>query len=207
MVGTMDWFEAYQGLTGTEKEQFSRIVNRLLASTYLVKRKEDNRRDYFFTQRHENLFRGYLRLGGWLLASDPALGVYSLESPHNRLHLRMEESIIILIVRLLYEEKRGEVSLAEDVSIRVGEIQERYSILAIKKRPIDKATLRETIGLLKRFNILTSLTGDVTDPECRLVVYPSILIAIRVDDIKEVHERLEGYTGNAETECDEEGGS
>lgn len=198
MTGIGDWQAGYQALTVSEREQFTRILNKLLSQNFIVKRKEDNRKDYYFLQRHQELFREYFKIGGWNLVSDAAAGVFYLQTRegYNRLQLKMEDSIIILIIRLLYEEKRGEVKLTEDIILRVGEIQERYRALKIKKRPIDKRVLRETLGMLKRFNILDSLDGEMSSPECRMVVYPSLLYAVKVEDIRRIYEKLHSYAGN-----------
>lgn len=167
----------------------------MLSTIFLTKKNEDNRKDYYFIERNEELFSSYLAMSGWKLLSDRVFGVYQVinESGYNRLRFRLEESIIVLIIRLCYEEKRKEVNITENISIKVGEIQEKYAALKIKNKPIDKRTLTETVNLLKRFNIVDSLDSNITDPDCRLVIYPTILFAVRVDDISVVFEMLEGY--------------
>lgn len=195
------WSAGYERLSAAEKEQFTRLVNRLLSQNFIVKNKEDNRKEYYFIQRHHDLFREYFRVGGWNLVADSAAGVFYLHSRegYNRLQLKMEESIILLILRLLYEEKRGEVKLIEDTVIRVGEIQERYRALKIKKKPIDKTVLRETLGLMKRFNLLDNIDGEMASPECRLVIYPSILYSVKVEDIRMIFDKLASYSDDSET--------
>jgi len=198
MANIGDWQAGYEALTVSEREQFTRILNKLLSQNFIVKRKEDNRKDYYFLYRHQMLFQEYFKIGGWNLVSEPAAGVFYLQNRegYNRLQLKMEESIIILIIRLLYEEKRGEVKLTEDIILRVGEIQERYRALKIKKRPIDKTVLRETLGMLKRFNLVDGLDGDMSSPECRLIAYPSLLYAVKVEGIRSIYEKLRYYTGD-----------
>lgn len=184
-----------------------RIVNKLLSVTFLTKKNDDNRKDYYFIERNEELFSSYLAMSGWKLLADKVFGVYQVvnEAGYNRLRLRLEESVIVLIVRLCYEEKRKEVNLTENISIKVGEIQEKYAALKIKNKPIDKRTLTETVGLLKRFNILDNLDSNITDPDCRLEIYPTILFAVRVDDISAVFNTLEGYrTGRQEPDEEDE---
>jgi hypothetical protein len=185
----------WEQLGPREREEFTRIVNKLLAVTFIARRSEEDRRDFYFIERHEALFRGYLGLAGWTLAADKSYGVYQVvnEFAFNRLRLKLEESIILLIIRLCYEEKRKEINLAENIMLRVREIQEKYAALQIRKKPVDKKSLRETVALLKRFNILRPLDGDPTDPECRLEVLPTVLFAVRVDDIRSIHDKLNSY--------------
>jgi hypothetical protein len=178
-----------------EREDFARVVNKLLGSTFITRRNEENKRDYYFIERYEELLREYLKNAGWTLLGDRTYGVFQAASdfPGNRLHLKLEESIILLIIRLCYEEKRKEVNLTENICIRVREIQDKYAALKIRARPIDKKSLREAVNLFKRFNLLQALDGDVTDPECRLEVYPSILFAMRVDDVRSLYDKLDSY--------------
>ncbi len=191
----MDWVAEYEGFTAGQREDFRRIVNKLLAQTYITKRKEDQRRDYYFVERHESMIRTYLGMSGWDLIGDKGLGVYQAvnHDGFNRLQLRLQESIILLLVRLCYEERRRELTLAENVVIRVREIQEKYAALQIRDRPIDKKGLRDAIALMKRFNIVDVLDRNPVDPDCRLVLFPSILLAVRVDDIRQVYEKLTSY--------------
>lgn len=191
----MDWVAEYEGFTAGQREDFRRIVNKLLAQTYITKRKEDQRRDYYFIERHESMIRTYLGMSGWDLIGDKGLGVYQAvnRDGFNRLQLRLQESIILLLVRLCYEERRRELTLAENVVVRVREIQEKYAALQIRDRPIDKKGLRDAIALMKRFNLVDVLDRNPVDPDCRLVLFPSILLAVRVDDIRQVYEKLASY--------------
>ncbi|MBE0466736.1 MAG: DUF4194 domain-containing protein [Candidatus Desulforudis sp.] len=185
----------WDGLAPREREEFTRIVNKLLAFTFVARKNDEDRRDYYFLERHEDLFRGYLKLAGWTMAADKSHGVYQVinDFAYNRLRLKLEESIILLIIRLCYEEKRREINLTENIMLRVREIQEKYAALGIRKRPIDKKSLRETLALLKRFGILRPLDGETIDPECRLEIFPTILFAVRVEDIRDIHEKLDSY--------------
>ncbi len=206
----MELLEQWNRLLPAEREEFTRVVNRLLSCTFITRKNEENRRDYYFIERHEDLLRAYLKLGGWSLEGDRAYGVYRVFSDfaYNRLRLKLEESIIILILRLCYEEKRRQINVTENIMITVREIQDKYAALRIRNRPIDKKTLRETMGLLKRFNILRVLDGEVTDPDCRLEVFPTILFALRVEDIRQVYEKLDTYRrAGAEEEREEENGN
>ena len=185
----------WEQLSPKEQEDFTRIFNKLLATTFVTRKSDEDRRDYYFIERNEALFKDYLKLAGWSLVADKSYGVYQVlnEFAYNRLRLKLEESIILLIIRLCYEEKRKEITLAENIMLRVREIQEKYAALQIRKRPIDKKSLRETVALLKRFNIVRPLDADPTDPDCRLEVLPTILFAVRVEDLRQIHDKLDTY--------------
>jgi hypothetical protein len=198
----MDFINLYEKLSTTEKYDFTRIVNKLLSLTFIARKKEDNRKDYYFIERYEKLFREYLSLADWTLIADKGQGVYQVinGSEYNRLQLKLEESIILLILRLCYEEKSKEVSMNELVMVRVDEIQEKYRALKIRQQPISKTSLRSTLNLLKRHNLIDNLDRDMVAPETRLLVFPSILLAIRVDSIRQVYDKLKGYSREDELE-------
>jgi hypothetical protein len=188
--------EAFHNLRNQEKEDFIRVANRLLSTTFITRKNEQNKKDYYFLERHYELMREYFSLSGWELIHDRPLGVFQLVNTYgfNREKLKMEESIILLIIRLCYEEKkRTELSLAENVLLTTRDIQERYLALKIREKPLDRKVIRETINMLKRYNILQNLDGDPADPDCRLEIFPSLLLAVRVDDIKELHDKLAAY--------------
>ena len=191
-----------------DQEYFTRIINKLLAVTFITRKNEDDKRDYYFIERNETLFKEYLKLAGWTLVADKSYALYQVvnEFAYNRLRLKLEESIILLIIRLCYEEKRKEINLADNIMIRVREIQEKYAALQIRKKPIDKKILRETVALLKRFNILRPLDGETTDPECRLEIFPTILFALRVEEIRNVYDKLDTYRNSESSDTLQEDG-
>lgn len=191
----MNWFEQHQQMSVREREDFSRILNRLLASTFVVKRQEEARKDFYFIERHETIFRSYLEILGWDLILDRVYGVCQVVSRQgsHRISLRLVDSLLLLILRLLYEEKRKEISLTADVVILVQEIQDKYLALKIRGRPIEKKNLRDAFSLFRRFDLVEVLDSDVTDPECRILVYPSILFVVKLDSLQEIHARIEAY--------------
>lgn len=191
--------DAYIRLSSGEQDDFQRIVNKLISCTFITKKKQDLRRDYYFIEQNEALFTTFLQMAGWRLLGDKRLGVYQAMSlsRQNKQDLNMDQSIILLIVRLCYEEKLKDISFSDDVIIRTDEIQEKYAALKIRERPIDKQSMREAITLFKRFNLLDNIDRSILDPECRFIVYPSILMAVRVDDINSVYNKLKTYSKNS----------
>ena len=199
----MSVWDTYADLRASEKEDFIRVANRLLSVTFLTRKNEENKKDYYFAERYLDLFREYFRMAGWTLHHDRSLGVLRLVNDYgfNREKLRLEESIVVLIVRLCYEEKRRkELSLTENICITPREIQERYLGLKIREKPLDRKTLRDVLGMLKRYNILRNLDPDLADPECRLEVFPSVLLAVKVEDVKQLYDKLSSFAQGTDPE-------
>lgn len=201
----MDEYEKYRDLNSKQKEDFARIANKLLSVGFLTKKKEDNKKDYYFVENHRDVFENYFKIGGWELEIDDTNGVFHLINSlnMNRHRFKLNESIILLILRLIYHEKMQQLSLAENVVATVDEIHERYGALKLQNRPIDKKTLKEAISLYKRFNLVEALDNDITQGYARIVIYPTILFAVKVDDIRKVYDKVKGYQAGEEDEDEE----
>lgn len=199
--------ELLEGMLQRDKTEFSRICNRLLSTCFLCKRNETNKADYYFVIKYRGRFSEYLSLMGYRLEINEEYGVVQLTNPqnYNRYNLKLFESIVLLILRILYDEKRRELSVSDEVIINIGDIHEKFMSLKIRDKMIDKTTLRNAISTLKRFQLIETLDRDITNEETRIIIFDTILMAVRVEDIKTAYEKLENYRkgGRSNEETDE----
>lgn len=188
----MDFLE---GMLQRDKDDFSRICNRLLSCCFLCKRNETNKADYYFVRKYREKFTEYLSLLGYRLEINEEYGVVQLTNPqnYNRYNLKLMESVLLLILRILYDEKRRELSMSDEVIINVGDIHEKFMSLKIRDKMIDKTTLRNAISTFKRFQLIETLDKDVANEDTRIIIFDAILMAVRVEDIKKAYEKLENY--------------
>ncbi len=188
----MEWLD---GMLQKEKEEFKRICNRLISTCFLCKSNVTNRSDYYFVLKHRDVFREYLDVLGYRLEINEEYGVIQLTNPqnYNRLNLKLFESIILLILRILYDEKKRELSVSDEVIINLGDIQDKFLSLQIRDKMIDKTTMRNALSLFRRFQLIEILDRNLGNEESRILIYDSILMAVRVEDIKGAHEKLEVY--------------
>ena len=193
-----------EGMLQKDKAEFTRIANRLLSCCFLCKRNEATKMDYYFVIKYREKFTGYLSLLGYRLEINEGYGVIQLTNPqnYNRYNLKLFESIILLVLRILYEEKRRELSVSDEVIVNVGDIHDKFLSLKIRDKMIDKTTLRNAISTLKRFQLIETLDRDLTNEDSRMIIYDSILMAVRIEDIKQAYEKLEIY-GKGEKEREE----
>lgn len=194
-----------------QKEKFRIVANKLLNNCFIVKKKDDTRNDYIFIVQNKNLFNEYFDLLGYKVDVNEMQGVAALTSINGtgRLRLKKIESIILLILRLLYIEKRKELSLNDDVVVLSDEIQQKYNMLKIESKPmLDKTMLRENMRLFKRYNIVSNIDTDVTLSDARIRIYPSVLFAVPNDNLTimydAINEKLSKYRGGGEQNDDEE---
>lgn len=210
-----NWYHVYESMSSKEREDFSRVVNHFLSSTF-VTRDGDLRRDYYFVKQYLPAFEGYLGLIGWSLTVDDTYGVAFVTSPYAQTRLRLNaiQSAVLLTVRLMYEEARKDLNLSDKVVVAVEDLQSRLQAFKIASRPLDKKTLRECIALFKKHGLLEPLDGDVVDPATRLVISPAVLFAVRVESLAHIEHSLRALAnsdrgegpGDVETERREEEG-
>jgi hypothetical protein len=184
-----------EGMLQRDKDDFSRICNRLLSNCFLCKRNETTRADYYFIVKYREKFSSYLSLLGYRLEINEEYGVVQLTNPqnYNRYNLKLFESVILLILRILYDEKKRELSVSDEVIVNVGDIHEKFMSLKIRDKMIDKTTLRNAISTFKRFQLIEMLDSDLSSEETRIIIFDSILMAVRVEDIKQAYEKLQNY--------------
>lgn len=87
--------------------------------------------------------------------------------------------------------------------VNLGDIQEKYISLKIREKQIDKTTMNNALRLFKRFNLVELLDRDLMQEESRVIIYDSILMAVRVEDIKRVNDMLALYRKGGKTEDEE----
>ncbi len=190
-----------EGMLQRDKDDFSRICNRLLSNCFLCKRHESQKSDYYFVIKYKEKFVQYLTLLGYRLEVNEEYGVVQLTNPHNynRYSLKLFESVIILILRILYDEKRRELSVSDEVIINIGDIHEKFMSFNIRDKMLDKTTLRNALSTMRRFGIVEIIDKDVTSEDARILIFDSILMAIRVEDIRSVYEKLDKYRKGEKT--------
>ena len=195
-----------------QKEKFRVAANKLLNQCFLLKKREDTRKEYIFVRQNRELFVPYFDLLGYDLKINEDQGVIGIVNQFGtgRLSLGKYESIFLLILRLLYIEKRKELAtFSEEVTVLMEEVREKYAMLKVKTRPmLDKGSERSMVSLFRRYNLIQNLDSDVNQPDARLIIYPSIIMAVPVENINEYFEmterKLNEYAGGKEDGKSEE---
>ncbi len=184
-----------------QKEKFRVAANKLLNQCFLLKKKEDTRKEYVFVRQNKEMFIPYFDLLGYDLKINEEQGVIGLVSQFGTGRLSLGK----------YVEKRKELAtFSEEVTVLMEEIREKYAMLKIKAKPLlDKGTERHMISLFRKYNLLRNLDSDVTQTDARIVIYPSIIMAVPVEDVNAyftmTEQKLKEYAGgrgNGEPEED-----
>ncbi len=192
-------------MTEQEKDLFQRALQTLVTSTFIIKQLDKDREIYRFVLSNYGLCESYLACIGWNLRKDEHLGIIACEgSPSRAVSLNLEETLSLLVFRLLYENKRLEVSLAQEHAVHQYEFHEKYTILT--KRVLNKTRMREILHRFKMLKLI-QVIGDEVDPDTLILLYPSIAFIVDSETINDVHARIEELTGNKTNEEDTEDSS
>lgn len=191
----------YQKLSDPDRELFRIALNTLLTESFLLRSLDAHARAYQFAAANTEILDAYLELAGWGLRKDEHLGVISFGGPASaRLQLKKDESILLLVLRLLYEEKSGEIAIHGERTVRQQEIQDRLKTVAdlsYRKTPF--------LALLRRFQALRliNIRGPEDDPETTVILFPSIPFVLDGVSVEEIAERIQTYRSSDYDDQDE----
>ena len=166
------------------------IANYLLNNCFLIGNIDSTREKYYYVINHEESFRQLFQPIGYTLVVHRNLRVVQLINNHGtgRLALKKYESIMLLIFRLLYVEKRESLSTSEDkVVVTVEEIKNEYEKLNLPRK-FDKVLLEDSLRNIKRYNLVRPL-DKLLDMDAKIQVYASVMLAMPDTTISTAYEQ------------------
>ncbi len=195
--------EKFEELNMTQRKLFSKTCLRLLANGFLARDKQDNKEMYYFLLSYKNYFDEYFDIMDYEIVLERDQGAVQLihRENSNLLRLNKEETLILLILRILYHQHLVKTSVNENVVINVDEIHQYYDSLELKKK-INKTDLIRILRLYKKYNLIESL-GDITRSNTKIIIYPTVLLAINTQTINDVYNliaRIEDRPGSEDNE-------
>jgi hypothetical protein len=186
-----------------------RVVNRLLGQTFLYQDVENDKDDYYFVHRHRPVFESLLSLAGFSLLHDDYHRIFQALSDFSycRAHYKLDETLMIVVLRKLYEEKIERLSLANDPIVTIGEVREEYRTITGKERDLGVVQYEMLLRRLRSIGLIDTLDGrsiDVRDAEARLRLRGSVRLILPVQTADEMDAWLSKYrAGDEEPQTDE----
>lgn len=184
------FLEGYEEFSKTQRKIFADICNKLLSNTFLAREKKDNRDDYIFLVNHKFIFDEYFRYINYEVIVDTNIQAVQLVSNDgsNLLRLKKDETIYLLLLRIIYHEKMKEASSNNNVIIPISLLVERYYQLDLVKR-LNKTEIINTLRLFRRYNLIESI-GDISVFTNNIILFSTILLAIKTSDISNVYTNI-----------------
>ena len=185
-----------------------RVVNRLLGQTFLYRDKEEDKDDYYFVHRHRLACENALELTGFSLLHDEYHNIFQAisEFSYCRARYRLDESLLILVLRKLYEEHSERLSLAQDPVVTIGEVREEYRTITGKERDLGITQYEQLLRRLRSMGLIDTLDGrtiDVHDAEARLRLRGSIRMLLPVQTVDELDAWVRKYRSSGAEEEEE----
>ncbi len=194
-------------LENVPKDKFKATANKLLNECFIIKKNKDTVSEYNFILNYRDYFISLFDVLGYELVIQEDQGVIGINNPAGtgRIHLKKIESMLLLILRLLYIEERKKVSQTGDVIVIVDQVYDKYNMLKMQNK-LDKTTLRNSMGLFRRYHLIQNLDSDMSNPDTRVIIYPSILLAVSntsLDDLyQSAKDKLDKYGRGGEDRAD-----
>lgn len=194
-------------LENVPKDKFRATANKLLNECFIIKKNKDTVSEYNFILNYRDYFMSLFDVLGYELVIQEEQGVIGINNPAGtgRIHLKKIESMLLLILRLLYIEERKKVSQTGDVIIIVDQVYDKYNMLKMQNK-LDKTTLRNAMGCFRRYHLIQNLDADMSNPDTRVIIYPSILLAVANSSLDEMYQvakdKLEKYGKGGDDRAD-----
>jgi hypothetical protein len=180
------------------RREVPRVMNRLLGGTFLYREDEASKEDYYLVYRHRQVFEALLALSGFVLLHDEYHRIFQVVSDFGycRQRYKLDETLMITVLRKLYEEQAERLSLAADPVVTIGEVREEYRTITGKERALGITQYEDILKRLKRLGLIEPLNGrtlDVRDSEARLRLRGSVSMILPVQTVDEMEVWLRKY--------------
>jgi len=193
-----------------EKSQrdLPRVVNRILGQVFLYQDKDEDKEDYYFIHRHREACETALELSGYNLLHDDYHRIFQVISEYSycRARYKLDETLMITVLRKLYEEHIERLSLAQDPVVTIGEVREEYRTITGKERDLGITQYENLLRHLRTMGLIDTLDGrtiDVKDAEARLRLRGSVRLILPVQTVDELEAWIRKYRSSDEEETEE----
>ncbi len=185
----------YARLTETEKNEFTRLANRLLSINYLCAKRESDHEDYYAVLSRISLYQNYFSILDFEILNHSRDQVIQLKNVEkmNHLRLKLNESVFLLVLRKLYARKMQTISLTDNISVLISEVHDALLEVGAYEKRIKKTEFVEMIRLFKRHALIDNI-GEADKDDSILLLYPSLLYAVPYERIDEIDQRLRSYS-------------
>jgi len=186
------------GLSEKYRRDVPRVINRLLGQTFLYQDVESDKDDYYLVHRHRPVFESLLHLAGFNLLHDDYHRIFQVVSEYSycRAHYRLDETLMIVILRKLYEERVEHLSLANDPVVTIGEVREEYRTITGKERDLGIVQYENLLKRLRAMGLIDTLDGhtiNVRDADARLRLRGSVRLILPVKTADEMEAWVRKY--------------
>lgn len=203
-----EYAKAYSELTDTRKNTFSRLCNKLLKDNFIYAAKQDDKNDYYEILSMKSIIENYFSMIDYDLVHVDTYKIFYIQTnaDRNRINLKKLETIIVLVLRLLYHKGCSDINSSIDISTTVGKLITEINQTGIFKVQVSMTDYMNALKLLKRYKLIDFSFNDFKEDNV-IVIYPTILYVVKIDNIDMLNEKLKSYNalkGDDEDETQED---
>lgn len=191
------------------KRDLPRVVNRFLGETFLYQDHEDDKDDYYLVHRHRGVVEQVLNAAGFDLLHDDYHRIFQAVSHFSycRARYKLDESLMIVVLRKLYEDHAERLSLANDPVVTVGEVRDEYRAITGRQRDLNIGQYEDLLKKMRGLGLIEMLDGrtiSARESEARLRLRGSVRMILPVKSAEEMEAWLRKYRKAAEERSGEE---
>ena len=196
--------QLYCELSSKDKDIFKDITIRLLKVNFLLRR--INSEMYLFILSHKDMFILFFQYINFdfIVREDKELAYIKSNDEKLSKNLTKNETICLLVLRLLYQRKIDEVSLSNDIEITIKELQDQLFAVGFDSNNdrVKKSILNDMLRTFKQHNIVYYNDQDTKLDNTIITIYPSIEVAMDFKEMEQILIRLESLSNGEEADLD-----
>lgn len=200
-----DYSKEYLLLTDTKKNTFARLCNKLLNDNFIYASKQEDYNDYYSVLGMRNLIENIFSMMDYDLVHIDTYKIFYIQTnaDRNRLKLKKLETVIVLVLRLLYHKGSLNVNSSSDISTTLGNIITEINQTGIFKTQVPKTDYKNALTLLRRYKLVDFKFTDFEKEDNVIIIYPTILYVAKIDNIDMLNQKINTYIATKEAESDE----
>lgn len=189
------------------RHDLPRLINRLLGETFLYQDIDADKDDYYFVHRHRAVVAQVLAAAGFELLHDDYHRIFQAASQFSycRARFKLDETLMIVILRKLYEDHAERLKLASDPVVTIGDVREEFRAITGRPRDLGIVQYEELLRRMRALGLIDTLDGRTIDArrsESRLRLRGSVRMILPVKTAEELEAWLRKYRKAAEEQAE-----
>lgn len=196
-----EFMQEYEKLKEGERHDITRVVNKLLQVNFITCQKASDKNDYLFILENKEAISALLALLDFSLEiKREAETLYIVNtSGYNRLRLKKNDTVVLLILRILFQRALETATISQDIEIELKQVHDELARIGFLDKRISKKELRPVLQTFKSYNLIDFKDPDLPDSST-IRIYKSILYVINIQELKNLTMALDEHTGNVNEE-------
>lgn len=199
-MSNRDDFHMWGELDAAGQERLGDAIGRLLDRGFVLKgalTAPDT--GYRILDHYEEAARVYLRVIGWDLRVDRVGGFVQAVHPdgHGRVRLGKQASLLLCVLRLMYQQRAGANAWEAGVLVSISEIQEAFLLHSGADKPFARQFLETTLRKFQHLGLVALPRPFDIEPQAVMELLPTLKAALPDSALERVSARMEEYLNPA----------